>query len=350
MRKAACGACGVEQPVAEMLAQDRKIFCHPCAEKRFTEAKAAGQSLQFARILDPTICSICHTDYGSSDLPFIGGSAVCGNCSPKLYAYPLPAWLKLSAVGLLFLLGFALWRGTPYFKAGRHLVLAERAMDRKDYQQARTEFAEVLKVSPQEQRVLLLSAKACLLSGDLLGADAPLKLRKEYESNDLFNEVKGLLKRATGAYEKAAQASKLLEAHRDDEAVALMQQASNEYPESADLAVAALYYKAGAAFDRKDYDGFLEFSTAVMQKSPDSSSTVAGVASALAAKYASTGNPEFRARSEEMLAKAQALSQTPEDKANFQEYAERIRYRLDTREIIDKDEYDRRFSQKKEKP
>jgi hypothetical protein len=36
-------------------------------------------------------------------------------------------------------------------------------------------------------------------------------------------------------------------------------------------------------------------------------------------------------------------SQDPEAKKAFQEYAERIRYRLESRQIISKSEYDRRF-------
>jgi len=40
---------------------------------------------------------------------------------------------------------------------------------------------------------------------------------------------------------------------------------------------------------------------------------------------------------------------SPEDMASFTEYSERIRYRLESRQIIDKTEYDRRFRQKEAK-
>ena len=50
-----------------------------------------------------------------------------------------------------------------------------------------------------------------------------------------------------------------------------------------------------------------------------------------------------------MLARARTLAQKSADEmASFTEYAERIQYRLDSREIISKPEYDRRFRQKKE--
>ncbi len=50
-----------------------------------------------------------------------------------------------------------------------------------------------------------------------------------------------------------------------------------------------------------------------------------------------------------MLEKSRQLSQgDKEAEQSYQEYAERIQYRLDTRGIIDKQEYDRRFRSGKE--
>jgi hypothetical protein len=324
-----------------------KPICRSCAELRAQEAKTAGHNLEFARIVDATICGICRTDYGSSDVPLIGGVPVCGNCAPALYARPFPSWLKLSMAGLLLLLAGALWRGLPYFRAGRHLVLAERAMDRQDYRAAASQFGEVLKVGPTAQKVLLNGAKANLLAGAPAEAGKFLSRREQYEKDDLFNEVNGMWTRALDAYKKTEEAGKLAAAHKEDEAAGLMHEASNEYPESQALALAALNLDIGTAFDRKDYDGFLRLTRAVMDKIPDDPAAVAGVASALACKYAVTGDPELRQQAEQMLDKAQALAQqSPQSKAGFDEYSERIRYRLQTRDIIDKEEYDRRFRQK----
>jgi len=330
-----------------MFALAGKAICRPCAELRAREAQAAGHNLEFARIVDTTICGICKTDYGSSELPLVGGAPICGNCAPALYARPFPTWLKLSMAGFLLLLVAALWRGAPYFRAGKHLVLAERAMDRRDYRAADSQFAEVLKVGPTAQKVVLNGAKASLLAGDAAQADKFLSRRERYEKNDLFNEVDAMWTRALDAFKKVEEAGKLAAAHRDDEAARLMHEASNEYPESQTIALAALTLDSGAAFNRKDYDGFLRLSRTVMEKTPDDPTVVGAVASALACKYAVTGDPEFRRQAEEMLDKAQTLAQrSPESKNSFDEYAERIRYRLQTREIIDKEEYDRRFRQK----
>jgi hypothetical protein len=129
-----------------------------------------------------------------------------------------------------------------------------------------------------------------------------------------------------------------------------MHEASNEYPQSADFAFGAMALDAGVAFDRKDYDTFLKISTAASEKQPNNPMVVAGVASALACKYAVTGDPAFRKQSEDTLAKAQQLAQRfSEDKASFEAYAERIRYRLATREIMDTKEYNRRFGKQEAK-
>ena len=350
MRKASCHVCSVEQPASEMLAQERSVICQPCAEKTFQEAKAAGREAKFARIVDPTICGICKADYGSSELPLIGGVFACGNCAKGLYERPFPQWLKLSLAGLVLLLGAALWRGVPYFKAGRHLVQAERAMDRQDYSAAAAHFQEVLKVHPTSQKVVLLGAKANLMIGDPAGAQSFLKQRVEFQSDDLFNEVSSLWKRALDANDKATQASKLADSGQDEQAAKLMHQASNEYPQSVALAFAAMALDGGAAFDRKDYDAFLKISMAESEKQPNDPMLVAGVASALACKYAVTGDPAFRKQSEDTLAKAQLLPlRSAAEKSGLDAYAERIRYRLATREIMDTKEYNRRFGKQEAK-
>jgi hypothetical protein len=329
-----------------MLVVSGQPICLPCAEKRAGEAKAAGYNLQFARLIDPTICGLCKTDYGSSELQAVGGMPACANCAKGLYERPYPGWLKLAMAGLLLLLAGSLWRGVPYFKAGRQLVLAQRAMDRGDYKTASTHFAEVLKVSPKEQKVLLMGAKANLMIGDVVSAAKFMRQRETYENSDLFTEVNGMGSRAADAYDKAIRARKLSDARQDEEAAHLMREASNEYPQSQGLAASALGLEAGVAFDRKDYDTFLRLSQAALDRTPDNPIVAGQVASALACKYAVTGDPSFRNQAEQMLEKARALSQhSPEEKAAFEEYAERTRYRLQSRVIIDKPEYDRRFRQ-----
>jgi hypothetical protein len=299
------------------------------------------------RLLDPTICSRCKTDNGDTELRLIGGSPFCPSCAMTLYAYPFPTWLKASFAALLALLGFALWRDVPYFAAGRHLAQARRALDARDYRTAATHFALVLPVKPTDQEVVLLGAKADLMAGDVAGAYAFLQLRTEFEDNALFTEVSELWKHAAHAIEQADSAGKLATANRTAEAIRLLNEATHEYPQSPALAVGALMLEGNEAFDRKDYDGLLAKSRAALALMPDQPRLLGSVASALACKYAVTGDSAFHVEAEQLLARAQTLAaRSPEEQASAEEYAERIRYRLRTRVIIDKDEYDRRFRSK----
>lgn len=343
MRKATCESCQIEKPLTGFYRVNGKLLCEPCADKAVTELQASSQPLQVTQEIDRTICTQCHADYGRTDLPLVGVLPFCENCRQGLYNRGFPAWLTTTLAGLLVLLGLALWHGIPYFRAERSLVLGERAISDQKYAEAAAHLENVLKVAPTGQKAVLLATKAYLLAGDIQKAQAALGHRQSFEQNALFSEVNAFWTRAVEAYEKAEKASKLLEAKKYDEAAKLMSAASAEYPESRNLAVAADFYAGGAAFERKDYDSFVAFSRAAMNKTPEDPHVVAGVASALACKYAVSGNPEFRASAEELLGKAKALTKDAEAQADYEEYAERIRHRLDTREIIDKEEYDRRY-------
>jgi tetratricopeptide (TPR) repeat protein len=327
-----------------MLHLDQGLVCRLCAEARAKEAKTSGRSIQLSRIIDPTICWKCKTDYGEKDLPSIAGVPVCGTCALALYESPFPGWLKASLAALLGLLAVALWTGRPYFTAGRHLMLAERALDQSDFATASVHFGEVLKVGPTDQKVVLLGAKASILSGDPEQGQRFLNQRDSFSMDGLFAEVSGLVDHLTDAFNKAGQAAQQDSLGHEEEAARLMNEASRAYPQSRQLAVSALLFDGRVAYDRKDYDALLQVSRDALARLPDNPTLVAGVASALACKYAVTGNPEFRHEAERLLVQARTLSlSSPEEAARFDEYAERIPYRLDSRVIIDKDEYDRRF-------
>ncbi len=122
-----------------------------------------------------------------------------------------------------------------------------------------------------------------------------------------------------------------------------MHGAASLYPESAGLVRAAEIYDEGSAFEAKDYDKFLAITQKQWQDWP-SYATAAALSSALACKYAATGDLKYRQQSEEMMETSrQKAGSDPDAQKSFTEYAERIRHRLDTRQIISKTEYDRRF-------
>jgi hypothetical protein len=255
--------------------------------------------------------------------------------------------LKLGLVGVLLLLGVALISGRKYFHAGRSLYVGERLVDEGHFEQALPYLEESLRIAPESDKAALLTARAALMTGHFDIADKAIQGhnggRFEDPGED-FRQVKALWENASSAFEKAEKAAKLEDQDgHAAEAAKLMHEAAAQYPQAAGLVFGAEMFDAGAAFERKDYDTFLAIAQKQWKENPGSE-TAASVASALACKYAATSDPTYKTQSENMLQESERRnSQDPEAKKAFQEYAERIRYRLESRQIISKSEYDRRF-------
>jgi hypothetical protein len=128
---------------------------------------------------------------------------------------------------------------------------------------------------------------------------------------------------------------------RSAEAVEVLRKARKAAPREAMATLDSLLLsaEAGAAFDRKDYDDFLAKAKAVRGARQDEVS-VAMVASALACKYAATGEETYKTEAMATLREAERLA--GDRREQFSEYQERILYRLKTREILTKKEYDRK--------
>lgn len=349
MRQATCNQCGLTTTVRSFYKMNGKTFCEPCVWKTASEAKAAGQPADYLPLEDNSICKRCGAYSGdTADHMLVGKLPLCANCAPQVSNWPYPNWLKASLAALLLLLVVALVHGRRYFHAGRTMYIGERLVEEKHYEQALPYLTETLRIAPESDKAVLLTAKAALAIGDVATADKAIQAHSGGHFNDAsdvdFQEVKRNWDRAMKAFDKVDKAEKLeqQEGH-DAEAAQLMHEAASIYPEARGLAVAAEAYDEGAAFEAKDYDRFLALAEKQWQERP-SSGTAAANASALACKYANTGDRKYRQQSEDMLEKShQKLGTDPADEKGFQEYAERIRYRLESRQIIGKAEYDRKF-------
>jgi hypothetical protein len=300
-------------------------------------------------LINKSICARCNTYIGgSSDAVQIGNLRFCAACGPLIKDWDYPQWLKVSLAALLLLLVASLVHGRKYFHAGREMYVGERLVTARHYAEAVPHLQETVRIAPASDKAVLLLAKAALLSGDAESAAKALEGHNSGYFEDAgkpeFQEVDALWKRATGALKKADQASKLAEQDGNEvQAAQLMHAAATEYPEMPGLALAAEYFDSGVAFARKDYDKFLAIARKQWTEHP-SAGDAAGVASALACKYAVSGDATFRQQAEEMLAKAQQMSKgDTEALKRLDEYLPRIRYRLDSRQIITKTEYDRKF-------
>jgi hypothetical protein len=206
----------------------------------------------------------------------------------------------------------ALVHGRKYFHAGRVMYIGEKLVEKGHYAEALPYLQETLRVAPGSDKAALLAAKAALRSGDVESAHKALQGHNggyfEDASKPEFKEVDALWNRATGALDKANEAAKLEgQDGKEIEAARLMHEAASAYPELPVLAFEAEFYEEGAAYVRKDYDAFLAIAEKQWKEQPVAQ-TAAAVASALACKYAATGDPSYRQRSEEMLAKSRQLA------------------------------------------
>ncbi len=325
-----------------------KIYCEPCAWKASGEAKEEGESSQYVPLTDNSVCARCGSDNGQTDLPIIGGLPLCSICGNTVSDWPYPNWLKMSLAFLILLLAVALVNGRKYFRAGNDMYKGEHLVHQKRYAEAIPYLQRTVDLAPTSDKAVLLLAKSALLTGNIELAQKVLQGhdRGHFEdaNNDNFREVDALWNRALKAMDDADQASKLVD--QDGKAVqaaTLMHHAADTYPEMIALKVAAETYDEGSAFERKDYDTFLAIAQKQWNEFPGPE-TAGAVASALACKYAVTGEPQYRQQAEEMLQKAHQLSANDlAEEKRYAEYAERIQYRLKSRQIISTAEFNRRF-------
>lgn len=350
MRQGTCSECGLTAPISSFYSIDTKLFCEPCSWKAERVAAERGEKIEKVSVVDGSVCARCKAkaeDTGSADFPVVKGIPLCPNCQQQVQNWPYPVWLKASLAFLLILLAVALVHGRKYFHAGRLMYAGERLVEVGKYKEAEPLLKEADDFAPQSDKASLLLAKTALHIGDIRTAQKALQAHQagHYESSGDFQEVSGLWNRATDALKKAEEASELEgQSGKAEEAEALMRQAAAEYPEMPQLAAEIPYFEGGSAFYRKNYDRLLSIEEANWKAQPALPVAAASLAGALSCKYAVTGDATFRTRTEEMMEKARQLSQgNQQAEESYQEYAERIKYRMDTRVIIDKTEYDRRF-------
>jgi tetratricopeptide (TPR) repeat protein len=356
MRQTTCSRCKGSFPLVSTLTSNGQTYCETCAPTIAHEAKSTGIQATFTSNIDGSLCALCGTENPTgSDFPFRKKLPFCEKCGPLVERWPYPTWLKLSLAGLVLLLAASLIRGRTYFHAGSEMYRGEKLVKQRKYAEAVPHLKEAVRIAPASDKAVLLLATAALKIGDMQTAAKALQGHEEghFENGQDadFLDLKALWERAIGASKMANEAGKLaLEGGKDVEAAKLFREAAAEYPESKEMTEAVPFFDEGAAFERKDYDRFLSLAQEVFAKKADATNA-ATIASAWACKYAVSGNAQFKDEAEQFLLKAQQMAQSDaEEMKRLEEYLPRIRHRIDTREIITKQEYDKKFqSNEKEK-
>ena len=333
MQETKCSDCGLIEPLRSFYSLNGKTYCEPCVWKASKEAAARNEPSEYISLGYDTACARCGKDAETGVLSKVGEISLCEECRAFVYSWQYPKWLKLGLAGLLVLLALSLLHGRKYFQAGRSLYRGEQLVDERHYREAIPYLRSTVSIAPGSDKGVLLYAIACLRSGDAVDAWRALKNHRDgrFEDADdpLVKEAQELSERAGQAFDKAQEAYKLAgKPGHAAEAAQKIREAEQTYPENPDFATAVVYYDAGTAFEAKDYDRFVSLSQQIATQNPDSSDALGMLASALACKYAVTGDQSFHVRAMQALAQAEKLAErSADEKKSFQEYSDRIQYR-----------------------
>ena len=291
MRTMVCEVCGHEHPMREMFDVGGRTFCETCADA-FCREHGDTAGLSVRQHVDPTVCGNCGADGGEQPHGLLANSPMCAKCIDFFRNRPFPKWVVLSFAAVLALVLVSFVWNLRFVQAHFEVKAAMASQDMKECAALAAAAAEHVPEVPQ-------------------------------------------LREIAAFYEGVS----CLEDDRCEEALKCFGRCTS-MPE--DWHVADLKNEAmqGAAFKRKDYDQFLKCAEETAAQHPNTAGTIACVASALACKYAAGGDENLRKMAEAKLEEAKKLGDKALQESN---YEERIRYRLETREIIDRKEFQRRF-------
>lgn len=272
----------------------------------------------------------------------IGDVPVCIRCEAIARRPSLPPWFRMGGAVLVALLALDLFWGARHWPPARDYVLARRAAGEGDWAHARLLLGEVIARAPDSDPAVLLKIKADLLSGDPGSAyQAIERFGDRKTENPLVEDINRILPRVDRAMEKWSEARSLKEAEQGEAALAALEEAVAAYPEAASLAVDRDIAHASVQFERGDYGAFTAEARRLHAAYPTDPYLHLMVASGIAAQYAVSGDETLAAASRSELEQALAHGETAGD-AGIAEYAERVQHRLATREILSRQEYERR--------
>jgi hypothetical protein len=274
------------------------LVCGACAEAIFENEKIPRDQVQ--RQIDPTICIGCGLDNGDTDLAMLGRLPVCPTCETLFKNRPFPGWIKTSLVAMVILVVSIFAWNSRFIRAYYELRCFASEMAAGDLQRGAPHFISASRLVPENAE---LQAYGAFYEGLLLlGQDKSAEALKKLQS------CVGRVAAETNIDELITDA------------------------------------KVGVAFDQGDYDQFLKLALEIEAKHKDDPVYAEQLASAYACKYAETQDEQYKTKSLAALDRSKTLvSSKPEYQAYYADYEQRILHRLHTREIISRNEFQKRY-------
>ncbi|MBD79783.1 MAG: hypothetical protein CL840_12780 [Crocinitomicaceae bacterium] len=296
MNHVTCDNCHKENiPQNNSIKIDKRVYCEDCLKTTFpNEDELKNREVQYEQ--DPTICVSCGKDNGRRPWPKHVNLPMCTECKTSLKERIIPIWVKGFMYGIAALVIFSITWNWKYFESYQKINDAYAAVDSGQIKLASDLMMEASSLTPEIPDLEILGSY--------------------YLGLEYLNQDKSQL--ALDQFIKCRY--KLPEEYGVD---MLIDRASS-----------------GAAFDTKDYPLFLSLNKAWLNTHEEDPYAWASVASAYACLYAENKQDTSKEKSLEYLEKAKSFKSLDE---GLLTYFNRIEYRLFSKEIITKEEYDKRY-------
>lgn len=242
-----------------------------------------------------SVCAFCQQDFGDVMLNKLSVYPICDNCKINLDKSIFPSWVKLFFAGVLVLVIFSIFWNWRFYSAYRNIKHANEAFGQKSFSGAANFMGEASAQVPEISDLAEMAAY--------------------FEGVNLMSKDKSTA--ALAQFEKCKDLSPDFHV--------------KEYILQAEI---------GSDFDSKNYSQFLAASQRFLQLDTTQAQSWAGVSSAYACLYAQNNVDSLRQLSLKYINKAKTLGDTS---AETKEYYSLIQYRLDSRQIITRDQFHKKF-------
>ncbi len=296
MIKTNCNSCNTQEiPINDTINIDGRIYCHDCFENQYSE-KDALKDKSVKKQFDSTICSFCNKDFLDLELNKLGSYPICKDCEITVKNKTFPSWVKLFFISIVFIIiGSFLWNW-KYYTAYNQILESNRSVEKGDYKKGSLLMNEASKIVPEVEDLHMLS--------------------EYYKGIDLLMNDKSTA------------------------ALAVFEKYEDKFPPDYKVEDLIVQAKVGASFDKGDYKGFLDASKQSLDLDSTAARSFATVASAYSCLYAEKGDISDKSDAEKYLAKARKIDdKTKESK----EYYNLIEYRLNTRKLIEREDFVKQF-------
>jgi len=295
MEPITCFVCKKENvPFEDAHEINKAHYCTECVEKE-TQTEPTTE-VGPDDTLNESVCAFCNTEHEGKILPKHSVYPICDNCKTDLDKSIFPLWVKLFFAGVLALVIFSIFWNWRFFSAYNDIKKSNSYYTSADVAKAAGYMQHAAENVPESKDVVAMASYFTAL--------------------------------------------KLLQEDKSAAALVELEKCKDLPEESFHINQLTLQAEMGVGYDTRDYNLFLKAAKDNLQLDTTQSYAWASVASAYACLYAQKGADSLKTLALRNLKTAKSIDSVS---AEYKEYSGRILYRLNTKNIINKQEYDKLY-------